>query len=110
MMEIRIDSHRLVSILIKAGIEAPSAKSLVFDILSEQNGVVLTDEQETRTLVKRPVDKTKQQQQQLQQQNVNNDEEENEDDSTTNITKVKHSGSTMDFSRFGGNFNGINKR
>lgn len=110
-MEIKIDSHRLVSILIKAGIEAPSAKSLVFDILSEQNGVVLTDEQETRTLVKRPVDKTKQQQ--LQQQNVNDEEEneeENEEDSTTAITKVKHSGSTMDFSRFGGNFNGINKR
>lgn len=121
-MKIEIEAHQLVAILIEAGIPDTDAKSLVFDILSAQSGIALMrrePEPEPERLVKRPV-----QQKPIPQrlvidapEPIKYEEEEEEEEIVEpkiRTTKVSYPSQNaqpkIDFSNFGGNYNGIAKR
>lgn len=116
-MKIEIEAHQLVAILIDAGIPDVDAKSLVFDILSAQSGIApmrREPEPEPERLVKRPVRASVPEPVQEPEPEEYEDEEVVVQPKVRTTTKVSYPSQNaqpkIDFSNFGGNYNGIAKR
>lgn len=111
-MKIEIEAHDLVEILIEAGIPDIDAKSLVFDILSTQNGIAPKKKPEPEKLIKRPIQRVEPKIEQNLDEEV--DDEEEVVESKVKTTRVSYQGNSksnqaINFSNFGGNFNGMSK-
>lgn len=103
-MKIEIDAHRLLEILTDAGIPDNDAKSLIFDILSDQHGIAVK-KKEISTLSGEVIDNEFQ-------------EEVEEEEETPNIktTRISFQNNQLsakpavNFSNFGGDFAGMGKK